>query len=230
MLRHTALFIHRDTTADGEKLAMLRGLAYLRMECAGVHAADYGDDILGGSGRLLEIPPWKRTPRWRARLEGPPSSYDVALHLDFEDERGMAAYDADEAHRGVARFNASVSVDELTARVDWLYDGPPLIERGRVRHTAMFVWVGDADPDARSAAFDAVRSFAAASGVESVTVGESIGSHSTDFDWILDVQFADTASAQALVGGAVYADAMRVVAPATKYEWTARVTHVMRGL
>jgi len=99
MLRHTALFLHRDTISEDQKLAMLRGLAFLRMECAGVRAGDYGQDLFGGSSPLRAVPPWKRTPRWRARREGPSSNYDVALHLDFDDEAAMARYLADDAHR-----------------------------------------------------------------------------------------------------------------------------------
>jgi hypothetical protein len=208
---------------------MLRGLAFLRMECAGVRAGDYGPDLLGGSSPLLAVPPWKRTPRWRARRVGPPSNYDVALHLDFEDEAGMALYLADEVHRAVSRFNASVNVDELTARVDWRYEGAPLIRRGLVRHAAMFVWA-DAVPQAeRSRALDAARGLAKAAGVESATIGENVGTRAADFDWIVDVQIQHRAAAQELVGGSLYAEAMGVIAAATKYEWTARVTHLMRG-
>jgi hypothetical protein len=143
MLRHTALFLHRDTISEDQKLAMLRGLAFLRMECAGVRAGDYGQDLFGGSSPLLAVPPWKRTPRWRARCEGPPCNYDVALHLDFDDEAAAAASLAGERYRAVARFNASITVPELTARVEWRYDGAPLVRRGLVRHTAMFVWAGE---------------------------------------------------------------------------------------
>ena len=229
MLRHTALFIHRDTITEQQKLAMLRGLAFLRMECAGVRAGDYGPDLLGGSSRLLAVPPWKRTPRWRGRLQGPPSPYDVALHLDFDDESGIALYLADEAHRAVARFNASVSVPDLTARVDWRYEGAPLIRRGLVRHTAMFVWADDAPDTGRSRALEAARGLAKAPGVVSAAIGENVGTHAANFDWIVDVQIQHPAAARELVDGHLYAEAMAVIAPATKYEWTARVTHVMRG-
>ena len=229
MLRHTVLFIHRDTISEEQKLAMLRGLAFLRMECAGVRGGDYGPDLLGGSSPLRAVAPWKRTPRWRARRIGPPSNYDVALHLDFDDEAGMALYAADEAHRAVSRFNDSVNVDELTARVDWSYEGAPLIRRGLVRHTAMFVWADNAPRDERSRALDAARGLAEGPGVERVSIGENVGTHAADFDWIVDVQIRHRAAAQELVGGHLYAEAMRLIAPATKYEWTARVTHLMRG-
>jgi hypothetical protein len=245
MLRHTALFLHRDTISEGQRLAMLRGLAFLRMECAGVRAGDYGPDLFGGSSPVLAVPPWRRTPRWRARPEGPPSNFDVALHLDFDDERALAGYLAGEARRAVARFNAAVNVPELTARIEWRYDGTPLVRRGLVRHTAMFVWADTADAGARSRALAAARGLADAPGVVSAAAGESIGVDFTvtgepagrrsaggpaaNFDWVLDVQVVDGPAARGLVEGPRYAAAMGLVAHATKYEWTARVTHVMRG-
>ena len=229
MLRHTALFLHRDTISEDQKLAMLRGLAFLRMECAGVRAGDYGEDLFGGSRPLLAVPPWKRTPRWRARREGPPCNYDVALHLDFDDEAALARYRDDEHHRAVARRNAAVNVPDLTARIDWRYDGNPLIRRGLVRHTAMFVWTAEADAAARSRALAAARTLADAPGVVSAVTGQNAGGPAANFDWILDVQTQDPPAARGLVEGPRYAEAMGIIAPATKHEWTARVTHVMRG-
>ncbi|HEV2440669.1 MAG TPA: hypothetical protein VGX97_11470 [bacterium] len=229
MLRHTALFLHRDTISEDQKLAMLRGLAFLRMECAAVRAGDYGRDLFGGSSPLLAVPPWKRAPRWRARREGPPCNYDVALHLDFDDEAGLTRYNADEHHRAVARRNAAVNVPDLTARIDWRYDGAPLIRRGLVRHTAMFVWAGEADAAARSRALAAARGLADAPGVVSAVTGENAGGPAANLDWILDVQIHDPAAARGLVEGPRYAGAMGIIASSTKYEWTARVTHVMRG-
>jgi hypothetical protein len=229
MLRRTTLFLHRDTISEDQKLAMLRGLAFLRMEGAAVQAVDYGNDLFGGSGPLLAVPPWKRTPRWRARRGGPSSNYDVALHLDFDDEAAAAASLAGERCRAVARFNASVTVPEQTARVEWRYDGAPLVRRGLVRHTAMFVWAGEADAAARSRALAAAQSLADAAGVVSAVTGENAGGTAANFDWIVDVQLPDPAAAQALLEGPQYASAMGIIAPATKYEWTARVTHVMRG-
>ena len=229
MLRHTALFLHRDTISEDQKLAMLRGLAFVRMECAGVRAGDYGPDLFGGSGPLLAVPPWKRTPRWRARGEGPPCNYDAALHIDFDDERGMATYLADEVQRAVRTFNASVNVPALTARIDWRYDGDPRIHRGMVRHTAMFVWEDRVPEGGRVRALDATRALAESRDVLSVAIGENASALAANFDWIVDVEMPDLAAARSLIDGPFYAEAMAAVAPVTKYEWTARITHLMRG-
>jgi hypothetical protein len=230
VLRHTALFLHRDTITPDQQTDMLKGLAYMRFECAGVRALDYGNDLFGGSALLREVQPWARRPRWREPQAGPPCSYDTALHLDFDDEAGLAAYTNDDVHRQVASFNAGVSRSELTARVDWWYEGEPLTRRGGIRHTAMFVWNDDAEEVARRHAFDAARRLETVDGVESITVGENVGTMTTDFDWILDAQLCDRAGAERLLSGEPYREAMLAIAPATRFEWTARISHTMRGL
>lgn len=231
MLRHTAFFLHRDITTPEQHDVMLRGLAYLRSACAGPVAGDYGDDIFGGSHRLREIRPSKRTPFWRAaaRREGPPADYDVALHLDFDDEAGMAAYNHDAIHHHIGEYNASINYGEFTARVDYWYERPPLTTRGLVRHTALFVWDDDATQAAKRAAQDAIRRLEREPGVHSVTIGQNVGTLTTDYDWIYDLQLDDRAATEALLKGEAFAEAMRAVAAATKYEWTARLSHVMRG-
>jgi hypothetical protein len=231
VLRHTAFFIHRDTTTADDRFEMLKGLAFLQSECAGPIAGDYGEDVLGGSKRLREIKPFKRTPRWRApaRTEGPPATYDVALHLDFADQAGLDAYNDDDVHHRVGDYNASINEPELTARVDWWYDGPPRTQPGLVRHSAMFVWLDDADDGQKKRALDAVRGLESERGVDSVVIGENVGPLTTDYDWLYDIHLADREQAEALLNGDALAKAMEAVASTTKYEWTARLTHVMRG-
>jgi hypothetical protein len=229
MLRRSILFIFRDDATSEERSALLRGLSFLGLEVPSVAAGDYGDDIAGGSDRLLEIPPWKRTPRFHARGEGPPSNYDVALHLDFDDETALAAYEGHPATREVLRSASASTVGDLTARVDWRYDGDSLNRRGHYRHTAMHVWRDEADRDARSRALEAAGSLTTASGVESVAVGESSSGGAAEFDWILDVQLTDEAAAHAFLAGDAYRELVEAVGRATKDEWTARVTHLMRG-
>jgi hypothetical protein len=93
----------------------------------------------------------------------------------------------------------------------------------------MFVWKDDVDDDRKAAAHDRVRALGDQPGVERLTLGTGIGSLRTDYDWILDVQLADRAAAEALVTGEAYRAAMAEVAGSTKYEWTARMTHTMHG-
>lgn len=208
---------------------MLKGLAFLRTECMSVNHGDYGEDLFGGSRDLLLVPPVERTPMWRREGAAPPSNFDVALHLDFEDFERAGDYSADPTHTAASRFNEAVSWDELTARVDWLYDGDTPTERGHVKHVAMFAWRDDVGDAPKRMALDAVQELAALAGVERVTVGHSVQRLTSDYDWILDVQLADRSAAERLLNEGEYSQAMEVVAAATKFEWTARVTHVMRG-
>ncbi|HWE80014.1 MAG TPA: hypothetical protein VG265_00050, partial [Gaiellaceae bacterium] len=152
MLRRSVLYLYRDLATSDERARLLRALSFIGLECPTVSAGDYGDDVAGGSTRLAEVPPWKRTPRFHAREEGPPSNYDVALHLDFADEAALAAFEGHPARQRVEAFADGVTVGDLTARVDWRYEGDPPNRRGGYRHSAMFVWRDDADDASRSAA------------------------------------------------------------------------------
>jgi hypothetical protein len=226
MLRHTALFLWRDTTTDEQKLAALKGLAYLRYGSPSVREVDFGEDLRGGSATFLGTKPWERTPLWNARTEGPPSDFDMALHLDFDDQGGLDAYNSDQAHHEVAVYNASVCRPERTARVDWWYDGPPRGQRGGVRHTELYLWTdeaGDADRDAVRRAFASLEG----SGVRSVQVADNVGTLRTDYDLIVDIETDDADAATSLLGSSAYASALARAATATKFEWTARITHTI---
>ena len=225
MLRHSVIWRLRDTTTPELRVEMLKGLAYLRMECLMVRSGDYGEDIFGGS----QDPRGERLPGWRRGADGPSSNYDIARHLDFDDWAGHDAYSADPAPAAGSSFNASVAWDELTARVDWDYPGDGPARRGRVRHVAMFVWADGAANGEKQRALDAVQRLADVPGVEAVAVGPNIGRLVSDYDWIMDVQLPDRIATERLLAGASYARTMEAVAAATKYEWTARLSHVMRG-
>ncbi|CAN5516635.1 hypothetical protein BH11ACT7_BH11ACT7_15040 [soil metagenome] len=230
MLRHSAFFMLREESTPEQQMQMLKGLAYMRFACPSVVALDFGTDLFGGSALLREVKPWKRQPRWRSQKLGPAVSYDVALHLDFEDQAGLDAYNVDDVHHEVAVYNASICRGELTARVDWWYDGEPLITKNQVKHGAMFLWADEADEATRGTALDALRALESAPQVQQVSIGTNIGDLTTDFDFMVDIRCADQAAAAELLAGAEYAQAMKVVGEATQYKWTARLTHLMYGL
>jgi hypothetical protein len=201
----------------------------MRFTAAGPVAIDFGSDLFGGSLHLSETKPWDRTPRWRAATEGPPCDYDVALHLDFEDEAGLETYNKDDVHHEIAVYNATVCQGELTARIDWWYDGEPLITAGHVRHSAMFIWKDGLDEAAKERALAEVKRLGDEAGVERLTLGANVGTLKTDYDWIVDLQLADADAAKRLIEGDVYRETMLALAGATKHEWTARLTHSMHG-
>jgi hypothetical protein len=229
MLRHSVLWTLRDTTTAEQQREMLHVLAHLRTECLSVRTGDYGQDLFGGSTPLRTVKPQQRTPVWKRDGLGPASNFDMALHLDFDDWARFREYAADPTHGAASTFNESVSWDELTARVDWYFDVPTLCRRGHVKHVVMFVWKDGLDDAEKAAALGAVQALAGAPGVGAVTVGHNAGQGTTDYDWILDVELPDRATAERLLGGAAYAAAMEAVAARTKFEWTARLTHLMRG-
>lgn len=230
MLRHSAFFMLKEGNGAEEMLWMTKGSAYMRFTCPSVRALDFGTDLFGGSTVLAETKPWKRTPRWRSGLEGPPSSYDVALHLDFDDQAGIDDYNKDDVHHEVAVYNAAVCQGEYTARIDWWYEGQPLITKDAVRHAAMFLWDDGVDEAGKTKALDDVRRLGDQTGVQRLTIGTNVGTLLTDYDWILDVELPDPDTTKAFLASDAYADAMRALASVTKHEWTARMSHTMHGL
>ena len=241
MLRHTALFLWRDTTTEQQKLVALKGLAYMSYGCPSVRKLDFGTDLLGGSSPLIELKPWKRTPPWKARETGLPFNWDMALHLDFDDQQGMDAYNKDDVHHEVGAYNASVCRPERTARIDWWYDGPPRVEKGLIRQTALFLWRDEATEQQKNDVREAFRSLdGAVSALRSLVIGrtpplasatkhsdDTIGPLATDYDLIVDALFADLAGVEAYKEHPAYKEALALATTATKNEWTARITHRM---
>lgn len=229
MLRHTAFFLLKEGKGEEEIRWMMKGSAFMRFTAEGPVAIDFGHDLFGGSLHLYDTKPWERTPRWRAAAAGPPSNYDVALHLDFEDEAGLEAYNRDEVHHEIAVYNAAQAQGEFTARIDWWYEGGPLIEPGHVRHAEMFVWRDDVDEATKERVLNDVKVLGEEPGVGRVTVGTGTGGLRTDLDWIVDVQLPDRAAAERFLASERYRSTIASVAAVTKHEWTARMTHVMHG-
>ncbi len=230
MLRHTALFLWRDTTTDAQKLLALKGLAYLRYGCPSVREVDFGADLFGGSTTFHATKPWDRTPLWDARSEGPPSSFDMALHLDFDDQEGLDAYNHDDVHHEVAEVNIAACEPERTARVDWRYDGPPRGDRDGVRHTELFLWSDEATDSQKAdvrGAFSSIRD--SIPGTRSVLVADNVGTLRTDFDLIVDAELDDAPSARSFIEHEAFREALGLAAEATKFEWTARITHSIRS-
>jgi len=225
MLRHSVIWLLRDTTTSELRTRMLQGLAYLTVECPMVRYGDYGDDIFGGSARSAGAPDMTR---WRGRTT-PLTNYDVALHLDFDDWAGHDAYSDDPAHEAVSRFNETVSWDDFTARVDWHTESEPSGRRGRIRHTAMLVWADESAPGERKRVLNSIRDLEFLPGVCAVSVGENVGRLVSDYDWIMEVIMSDRDAAEGLFTGSAYGHIMQAVAAATKFEWTASVTSVIRG-
>jgi hypothetical protein len=227
MLRHSVIWLLRDTTTPELRAEMLKGLGYLTVECSMVQYGDYGPDIFGGSQPPAESS-GETQPRWRGRTT-PLTNYDVALHLDFDDWTGHDAYSLDPAHEAASGFNETVSWDDFTARVDWYRDSEPPGRRGQIRHAAMFVWADESTRDDRERVLTSVRDLDAVPGVCAVSVGENVGRLTSDYDWIMEVILPDRATAAQVFAGDAYSRTMQEAASLTKFEWTAQVTNSIRG-
>ena len=183
VFRHTVLFRYKDSITPEQIVLQKKGLAYLAFGCPTVRAYDFGTDLFGGSTLMREVKPWKRTPLWKARAEGPICNYDVALHEDFDDMAGFEEYGADYRNQGVhwevSEYNEAVCDDEFTARADWWYDGPPINERGGVRHTSLFLWDDGVTDSQKGQAKEALQSLrGSVPGVRRVTTGDNFGARS----------------------------------------------------
>ncbi len=87
---------------------MLKGLAYMRFECDSVVALDYGTTCSGARRPCARSSPGTGRRAGAAAEDGPPSNYDVALDLDFDDQAGLDAYNDDDVHHEVGDYNASI--------------------------------------------------------------------------------------------------------------------------
>jgi hypothetical protein len=229
MLRHTALFLWRDTSNEQQKLVALKGLAYMSYGCPSVRALDFGTDLLGGSAPMIELKPWKRTPAWKAQETGLPYNWDMFLSLDFDDQKGMDAYNKDPVHHEVGVYNESVCRPERTSRIDWWYDGPPRIEKGLIHRVALYLWRDEATDTQKDDVREAFRSLnKSVPSVKSLITGDgTIGTLVTDYDLIVDGIFNTLDDCKAHMEHPAYKEALALAVGATKNEWTARLTHKM---
>lgn len=202
MFRHTALFLLRETITPEQQNQMLRGLESLFEECPTVRGGDYGSALRDTRG-----------------------TRDVALHLDFDDPEGYRAYVAHPVHVEVSGFNASLSVDGATARIDWRYDGPPRVNPGGVRHCEAFTWSGGANLSVIAAA----EALSASEGVLSAVAVVDSGDDPRASNWILDVELADEDTARAFLTGDAYREFSNAAASGVDVGRTARVTHIDHG-
>jgi hypothetical protein len=176
-----------------------------------------------------EVRPSQRVPVWRRSPEGPVCNFDMALHLDFADWEAFQEYAVeDETHEEASRANEEENWDELTARCDWYYEGDaPPTHAGLVKHVAMFLWDEGASDGAKEEAIAAAEALAQADEVHAALTGENVGKSTTAYDWILDLRIPDQDAAGRLLESGEYERAMATIAVATRFEWTARMTHVM---
>jgi len=93
----------------------------------------------------------------------------------------------------------------------------------------MFVWRDEATEAQKDDVREAFRSLnGAVPSLRSLAVGDNINHKSTTgYDFIVDGHFTELGDFEACRKHPAYNEAMALAIDATKYEWTARITHRM---
>ena len=99
-----------------------------------------------------------------------------------------------------------------------------------MRHTSLFLWADEVADAQKTEVRDAFAALGGSSaGLRSVLVADNVGTLRTDYDVIVDAELDDLKSAEALFASEAFSAALDLAAAATKYEWTARITHPIRA-
>jgi hypothetical protein len=139
-------------------------------------------------------------------------------------------YDVDAQHFRVGAFIDTLTHDELTARVDYLYDGRNAC-RGEVRHVALRVWrdgVGEGD---RSEAYGALALLRAdCPGVLALEVADDLGwAGAGRADLVVEAHFAGEEEAAAFRRHPLVSDVEALLDQVTDPARTARIEHRVRS-
>jgi hypothetical protein len=116
---------------------------------------------------------------------------------------------------------------ELTARVDYLYSGPPS-RRGAVRHIGLYRWrpgVGQPDLERVRSALDGVRS--ACPMLRGLAYGPDLGLGTNHHDWAVEAQVDDLAALGAFFADAAQTRVAAMLDDLAEPTSTARLQHRM---
>ncbi len=189
MLRHTALFMWRDTSTEQQKLVALKGLAYMSYGCPSVRRPG----LRHRPARGQQLDDRAEAVEAHAALEGARDGSAVQLgHVPLpglrRPGRAWTPTTTDPVHHEVGVYNESVCRPERTARIDWWYDGPSRIEKGLIHSVALYLWRDEATDTQKDDVREAFRSLnKSVPAVKSLITGDgTIGTLATDYDLIVD--------------------------------------------
>jgi hypothetical protein len=203
MIRHTVLFVWADGVTQEQKDRVKDGMAYCYYGSE-VLALDFGEDLAVA-----------------------PTRFELALVHDHRDRAAWDEYNKNAAHHRVGEFIKTVTVPDVAARVDWVYDGPAS-RRGGIRHTVLYRWAegtDDAQKDAARGAVAALR--AACPSVRALEIGEDLGWYPPNYDWIVEAQFDDVEGLEAYLAHPAQREAAAAVATVTAPDGMAQNQHAM---
>src|SRR6266571_4261275 len=154
VIRRIVLWLWNEDAMPERRLRAKEGLAYIRY-AGHVDDLDFGEDL--GTGL------------------GPGRPFDLALLRDHVDRASWDTYVDDPHHFRVGNYIDTITRMELTARIDFLYGGPPS-RRGMIRHIALYRWrqgVGEPERARLRDALDGLR--ATCKELRALEFGEDLG-------------------------------------------------------
>jgi hypothetical protein len=206
VIRRIVLWLWNDDASAERRLRAKEGLAYIRY-AGHVDDLDFGADL--GTGL------------------GPGRPFDLALLRDHVDRASWDAYVDDPQHFRVGNYIDTITRTELTARVDYLYAGPPS-RRGLIRHIAMYRWrdgVGEAERATLRNELARLRT--ACEELRALEFGDDLGLGTNHFDWLVEAHFDDVRGMQAYFTHPAQKKVASLLDSLTDVDMTARLQHKM---
>jgi hypothetical protein len=176
MIRRIVLWLWNQDATPDKRLRAKEGLAYTRFG-GHVDDLDFGEH-LGGS-------------------LGPGRPYDLLMARDHVDRASWDIYVDDPHHFRVGNYIDTITHMDQTARIDYLYIGPPS-RRGLIRHVAMYRWrdgVGQAERD---------RLAQELAGLGGLAYGDDLGLGKNHHDWVLEAHVPDAPALQTFLSDPVH--------------------------
>jgi hypothetical protein len=207
VLRRAVLWRWNERATPELRLRAKEGLAYISY-ASRVDAVDFGEDLGLAGG----------------------ANYGLALLRDHRDKASWDEYNGDPHHYRVGGFIDTITHEDITARADYLYKGPPSV-RGRLRHLALYSWRAGIDERRKQ---DARRALAAlraeCEDIYGLEVADDLGwAKMGRADLVLEVHFADMDRAAAFLAHPAYREVEILLAALTRAERTAAVQHRMKA-
>jgi stress responsive alpha/beta barrel protein len=206
VIRRIVLWLWNEDASPERRIRAKEGLAYIRYG-GHVDALDFGEHIGTGvgSGR----------------------AFDLALLRDHVDRASWDVYVNDPHHFRVGNYIDTITHKDLTARIDYLYAGPPST-RDVLRHIAMYRWrdgVGEPDKARLRAELDGVRAVCAE--LRALQFGPDLGLGTDHFDWVVESHFDDVNALRSYLAHPTQKRAASLLGSLTDQNRTARLLHRM---
>jgi hypothetical protein len=208
VIRRVVLWRWREDIAPEQKLRAKEGLAYVSFASPSAAAIDFGED-LGLAGA---------------------ANYGLALLRDHRDKAAWDVYTTDPQHYRVGDFIDTLTHEHITARADYVYNGPASVQ-GRVRHLGLYAWREGLDEESKRNARRAVTALRAdCQSLYALEVVEDLGWATIGrADLVVEAHFLDEAGAREFLAHPAYRDATALLARHTRGERTAQIQHRMKS-